>query len=140
MTRRAGISLALLALTTLVVPSVRGQTDPDVEAATRVVMSQLDAFRRDDYDTAYTFASAMIRDLFDRARFETMVRTGYPEIARSAAAFVAKSQAAPDGTLHLHLRIRGESGSAIEALYEMVREDGQWRINGVVTRPDPGTV
>jgi hypothetical protein len=42
------------------------------------------------------------------------------------------------------LRIRGASGSAIEALYEMVCEGlcegGQWKINGVVTRPDPGVV
>ena len=26
-------------------------------------------------------------------------------------------------------------GGAIEALYEIVREEDQWRINGVVTRP-----
>ncbi len=33
------------------------------------------------------------------------------------------------------MKIRGANGQAVEALYEMIWEDG-WRINGVATRPD----
>ena len=106
--------------------------------ATGIVMAQLDAFRRNDFDAAYTFASAMIRGMFDRAAFERMVRAGYPEIARSSAAHVTSSRSGSDATLYLIVKIRGENGAAIEALYELVREEGSFRINGVVTRPDDG--
>ena len=110
--------------------------DPDAEAAGRIVLQQLEAFRRDDYDTAFTFASAEIHQLFDRPRFEAMVRGGYPEIARSAAALITGSERGDGGRLYLLVRVRGANGQAIEAGYEMVLENGAWRINGVVARPD----
>jgi Domain of unknown function (DUF4864) len=139
MTRAATI-LAVVIVVTSAAPRVHGQAASDVEDATKVVMGQLEAFRRNDYDTAYTFASAMIRERFDRPAFEAMVKGGYPEIARSATAVVAGSQAAPDGSLALLVKIRGAGGRAIEAVYEMVREGGAWRINGVATRPDESTI
>ena len=103
-------------------------------------MKQLEAFRRGDFDTAYTFASAEIKEQFDREAFEQMVRGGYPEIARSTSATVAQSILAPDGTVYVTLKIRGSNGKSIEALYELVLQNGQWKINGVRSRPDPGQV
>jgi hypothetical protein len=112
------------------------QADPDAEAAGRVVMQQLDAFRRDDFEAAFAFASAEIHDLFDRPRFEAMVRGGYPEIARSVSALIGRATRGPNGRLYLAVRVRGANGQSIEAVYEMLLENGQWRINGVVTQPD----
>lgn len=132
----AAILLAGLLAPTIPVSTAAGQPDPDVKAATDVVMLQLEAFRRDDFDTAYIFASATIRELFDREAFERMVRNGYPEIARSVSAVVSGSALAPNGSVFLSLRIRGANGNRIEALYDLVREDGGFRINGVVTKPD----
>ena len=40
------------------------------------------------------------------------------------------------GELYLFVRVHGENGHAVEAVYEMVSEGGRWRINSVVTRPD----
>jgi hypothetical protein len=100
-------------------------------------MQQLDAFRRDDFDAAYAFASAEIRERFDRTRFEAMVRGGYPEIARSVFAAVAQGERGSNGHIYLVLKIRGANGVSIEAVYEMVSESGGWKINGVVTKPDP---
>jgi hypothetical protein len=102
------------------------------------VLRQLEAFRRDDYDAAYAFASEEIQRIFDRQAFEQMVRSGYPEIARSAFAHVAGSGGTPDGHAHVRVKIQGANGRSIEALYDLVWEGGRWRINGVVTRPDPG--
>ncbi len=116
--------------------AVPAQPDPDAEAAGRVVLQQLEAFRRDDFDAAFGFASEEIHQLFDVARFEAMVRGGYPEIARSASAFIDHATRGPAGRLYLLVRVRGANGQSIEAVYEMVRENGQWRINGVVTQPD----
>ena len=116
--------------------SAAAQADPDAEAAGRIVMQQLDAFRRDDFDTAFGFASAEIHELFDRPRFEAMVRTGYPEIARSVSAVIDGSERGPGGRLYLLVRVRGANGQRLQAVYDMVLEDGHWRINGVVARPD----
>jgi hypothetical protein len=134
MTRRGAVLLlALLVLG----PSVGApQGDADVKDAGGVIMQQLEAFRRDDFDTAFGFASDEIHQLFDRARFEQMVRGGYPEIARSASAVVDGVERVDGGRLYLFVRVRGENGRLVEAVYEMVREAGRWRINGVVTRPD----
>jgi Domain of unknown function (DUF4864) len=107
-------------------------------AAGDTVMRQLEAFRSGDYGLAYTFASSAIRQQFDLASFERMVMGGYPEIARSASAVVTDSQLDDDGSLLLHLTIRGLDGNAVDAVYRMVLEGSSWRISGVVTRPPSG--
>jgi len=134
-TASAVLLAALLALSPLA-GGAAAQRDPDVDEAGRVVMQQLDAFRRNDFQAAFTFASQTIHDLFDAARFEAMVRGGYPEIARSVRANIDGSKRGDAGELYLFLHVQGENGRAVEAVYEMVREGGGWRINGVVTRPD----
>jgi Domain of unknown function (DUF4864) len=112
---------------------------PSLEGtAAEPIFWQLEAFRRNDYDAAYAFASAEIRRLFDRRAFEQMVRRGYPEIAESTRARIADSQLAPDGHAYIRLKIRGANGQHVEAVYEMIQEGRAWKINGVVARPDPG--
>jgi hypothetical protein len=110
------------------------QARTDVKAAADVVLAQLEAFRRGDYDTAYTFASETIRQIFDRPHFEQMVRGGYPEIARSRSATVHRAAPTPDGRVYLSLRIVGANGRRVEAVYEMVQEADRWKIAGVVSR------
>lgn len=128
----AAVALAVLA------PALGAQPAADGTAASEPVLRQLEAFRRDDYDTAYTYASDEIRQRFDRASFERMVRGGYPEIARSTRAHVAGTRDAPDGRVLVVVKIRGDNGRQVQAIYEMVQDPGGWRINGVAVRPDPG--
>jgi hypothetical protein len=138
--RRTGLALlrAVLLVTGLALAPAHAQ--PSLEGtAAEPIFRQLEAFRNNDYDAAYAFASAQIRGLFDRGAFEQMVRRGYPEIAESTGARIADTQLAPDGHAYIRLKIRGANGQHVEAVYEMVREDGAWKINGVVARPaDPG--
>ena len=108
--------------------------------AREVIMRQLASFRVEDYRTAYSFASQEIQSLFDLSAFESMVKGGYPQIARSTDAWVTESNPAPNGRLYVRLRIRGTDGVFVQALYEMVWEESRWRINGVVTRPDAGAI
>ena len=136
----AWLFLALLARPGLAQAPAPPADPRAVQAASEPVMRQLEAFRRDDFDTAYSFASEEIQQRFDRARFEEMVRVGYPEIARSVFAVVAEGERAANGNVYLVLKIRGANGVSIEAVYEVVSEAGGWKINGVVTKPDPGTV
>ena len=130
----------LLALL-LLVPALPAQAQtPAPKEASEPVMKQLEAFRRGDFDTAYTFASSDIKQQFDRPAFEHMVKNGYPEIARSTFASIAGSTVAPNGHVYLQIKIRGANANTIEALYELVLESGQWKINGVTSKPDPGLV
>jgi hypothetical protein len=141
---KAAALVSLLVMAILPLTLARAQAPApgasEVQVAAEPVMKQLDAFRRGDFAAAYAFASAEIRQRFDRAHFEEMVRSGYPEIARSVFAVVADGERAPNGNVYLVLKIRGANGVSIEAVYEMVSEAGDWKINGVVTKPDPGAV
>jgi hypothetical protein len=109
------------------------------KAAAEPVVRQLDAFRREDYDAAYAFASEEVRLRFDRLHFEVMVRSDYPEIAQSTLADVLDTELQPGGRAYVKVRIRGANGQTIEALYELVWQ-GEWRINGVATRPASGVI
>jgi len=53
---------------------------------------------------------------------------------------VSRTKASPDGHVFVRVKIQGENGNSIEALYDMVQEGDGWRVNGVVTKPDPGMV
>jgi len=136
----AALALVLLLPLGLARAQAPGAGDQDVQAASEPILRQLDAFRRDDFAAAYTFASEEIRRRFDRAQFEAMVRGGYPEIARSVFAMIAEGERAPNGNVYLVLKIRGANGVSVEAVYEMVSETDGWKINGVVTKPDLGSV
>jgi uncharacterized protein DUF4864 len=133
---RSAVLLAAVLAALLLAGGAAAQRDPDIDEAGRVVLQQLEAFRRNDFETAFGFASRTIHDMFDAGRFEAMVRSGYPEIARSVRANIDGSTRGDAGELYLFLHVQGENGRAVEAVYEMIKEAGTWRINGVVTRPD----
>ena len=132
--KRIGLGVALVLLPLCAVAWAQADRS-DAKTAAAPVVQQLEAFRRGDFDTALTFASGMIKAQFDRQTFESMVRGGYPEIARSTFVAVTKTELESPGLAYVTVKIRGANGHAIEALYEMIWEDG-WRINGVATRPD----
>jgi hypothetical protein len=136
---RRRLALALLLLLTGATGLWAQTASTDAKAAAVPVVKQLEAFRRDDFDTAFTFASGTIQERFDRRNFEAMVRRGYPEIAQSTFAAVTKTELESPGLAYVTVKIRGANGQSIEALYEMVWED-DWKINGVATRPDASII
>jgi ABC-type transporter MlaC component len=138
--RRSTIVAALVLVLGGVAAPARGQGSSDAEKAVATVLQQLEAFRRNDFDAAYTFASAMIHQIFDRQRFEAMVRGGYPEIAHSTRALVLDRKLDTNGSVYVRLEIRGANGKIVDAIYELVWEDGAWKINAVVTRPVEGVL
>jgi len=98
-----------------------------------VIQQQLNAFNRDDYDTAYSFASRHIQAKFSRSEFEQMVKTGYRQIARSRRAVfdkIAFSDA--ENRAMASVTITGLDRITITANYRMVREDGKWKTDGVM--------
>jgi hypothetical protein len=137
--KRLVVGVAGLLVLSLCASAVAQADKTNPKSAAEPVVKQLEAFRRGDFDTAFTFASGMIRAQFDRQAFETMVRGGYPEIARSTFAAVMKTELESPGLAYVTVKIRGVNGQAVEALYELIWEEG-WKINGVATRPDAAGV
>ena len=101
----------------------------------RTVLDQLAAFRRGDWAAAYAFASSAIQAQFAPEAFRAMVTGGYAPIARSVSATVGRVEALDGQRGLVEVRVEGENGETIDALYELVEEQGAWRVHGVVTRP-----
>lgn len=114
----------------------------DRVAITEVIARQIDAFKRDDGVTAFSFASPSIRAKFGTAdTFMRMVRSGYPQVYRpSTTTFVGTD--AEGGRIVQRVLLTGPDGASVLALYFMERqEDGSWRIDGVqLVEPEGGTV
>jgi len=98
-----------------------------------VIQQQLNAFNREDYDTAYFFASRHIQTKFSRPEFEQMVKTEYRQIARSRQAVFDKIifSGVEDHAVAT-VTITGADRITITANYRMTLEDGRWKIDGVM--------
>ena len=132
--------MRLLALALLLgtVPAEAQGAEPQVTAMTRTVLDQLAAFRRGDWNAAYGYASGAIQAQFTPEAFRQMVTGGYSAIARSAHGTVLRTEVLDARRGLVELRVEGQDGETVDALYELVEESGAWRINGVVTRPVAG--
>ena len=111
---------------------------PEIEAT---IDAQIDAFLKDDLARAYSFASPGIQGLFgNHQRFGQMVRNGYPMVWRPADVRYLKLREVK-GALWQRVLIRDRAGGVHLLDYQMVRVDGNWRINGVhiLRKPDVGT-
>jgi hypothetical protein len=101
-----------------------------------VVQAQLVAFRKGDFEKAYSYASAEIRRRFDRAQFARMVRESYPAIANSQAARFGG--VFDDGRRAVvHAEIDSTVRRQVMFAYLLVREAGQWKISGVYEAETP---
>ncbi|KMW59042.1 hypothetical protein AIOL_004023 [Candidatus Rhodobacter oscarellae] len=96
-----------------------------------VISSQIEAFQRDDFATAFTFASPFIQRMFGSSeRFGAMVRNGYPMVWRPAdVTFSGQEQRGP--FTYQVVRIRDAEGQFHYLEYEMLQGENSWQINGV---------
>jgi hypothetical protein len=96
-----------------------------------VVESQLAAFRENDFTKAYGHASASIKNRFPPPAFEQMVKSQYPVIAHSKAALFGVILDNSDEAV-VNVRIEAEPEGTADYRYLMKRENGDWKIQGVV--------
>ena len=95
-----------------------------------IIRKQLEAFRRDDFVTAYTFAAEGIKSQFPLSAFEKMVRVGYPLIAKSNDAVFGLTLDDGDHAV-VTVRITGPDQVAGTYQYLLERTGKDWRIAGV---------
>ncbi|WP_050929581.1 DUF4864 domain-containing protein [Aestuariivita boseongensis] len=106
----------------------------DIEAT---IGAQLEAFKADDFDQAFTYASPTIQGLFQTPEnFGRMVRGGYPMVWRPAdVQYLELRETA--GFLFQKVMITDADGAIHVLEYQMVELDGAWKINGVRILANP---
>lgn len=106
----------------------------DIEAT---ISAQLEAFKVDDFDQAFTYASPTIQGLFRTPEnFGNMVRGGYPMVWRpSEVTYLELKETA--GFLFQRVMITDAEGAVHLLEYQMVEMDGAWKINGVRLLANP---
>ena len=126
---------ALLALISSFAANVQAQ-DVEVSAADRqaiqsIIQSQVDAFRRDDGEAAFGYATPEIQRMFGTSEiFIDMVRQGYQPVYRPRV-FDFAEIVTLDGQPTQKVRVIGPDGRPVNAFYPMRRlPDGTWRIDG----------
>ncbi|MGD9509589.1 MAG: DUF4864 domain-containing protein [Geminicoccaceae bacterium] len=105
----------------------------DAEAIRSVVEHQLQAFRADDGQQAFSYASPAIQSIFKNAdTFMSMVRAGYRPIYRPREVEF-RDLVAVEGRWTQRVLVVGPDGVPVVAQYVMEKQpDGSWRIDGCV--------
>jgi len=111
----------------------------DVEVTRQIIDEQIQAFLKDDAETAYSFAAPGVQARFpDKDKFFEMVKKNYQPVYHPGNYAFGRSKTIGDGEMILHeVIITGTDGKEWKALYKMVRQpDGTYRIGGVAIIPE----
>lgn len=102
--------------------------NPEIEAT---ITGQFDAFRAEDVEGAWAYASPTIQDLFGSAgNFARMVEQAYPMVWMPGAVDFIDLQSF-GGVLVQRVQVIDAQGNAHYLGYQMVETGEGWRINGV---------
>jgi hypothetical protein len=132
--RLLALLLPLLPMALAVVPAAAQDTalsDADRAAIREVIGRQVEAFRCDDGESAFGFASPGIRRMFGTSEiFMDMVRQGYQPVYRPRV-FDFREIVDLGGQPAQKVHVVGPDGRPVTAFYPMTRlPDGSWRIDG----------
>jgi len=111
-------------------------SDVDRAAIRQAITGQIDAFKADDADRAFSFATPTIQDRFgDASRFVAMVKRGYMPVYRPRQVeFTDLLDVRGQPTQRLV--VTGPDNDVFSAYYMMEQQiDGSWRISGCILRP-----
>lgn len=128
-TRRAGRP------TFEVAPKQRAATKDERQGAVRSIQAQLDAFRRDDYQSAVRYQSqALRRNFASTAAFQEVIQMAYPQFARYKSVTFGTVTAQGEGKatqVLVPINLVGQDGVKVQATYIMVKEKDIYCVNGV---------
>ncbi len=129
----------LLAIALLIAsPATADETLPPDPLIQGTIQSQIDAFRKDDFATAFSFASPSIQGMFGTAEnFGLMVRQGYPMVWRPADVRMMELREVA-GNLWQRVMVTDQGGRTYLLDYMMVQTNEGWQINAVQLLPSVG--
>jgi hypothetical protein len=111
-------------------------TKADWNSIREVIQAQIDAFRQDNGELAFSYAAPGIREQFKTAEnFMRMVKTGYSAVYRPASvAFVDTT--VEDGIPIQVVQFSDSAGAVWIGVYAMQRQpDKSWKVNGCELAP-----
>lgn len=101
------------------------------EPIQNTIQSQIDAFLKDDFETAFEYASPNIKGIFGSAeRFGQMVSQGYPMVHRPSAVEMLDLREI-EGRLWQRVLVTDAAGRGHLLEYQMIETAEGWKINGV---------
>jgi len=111
----------------------------DIAEIRNIIIGQLDAFKADDAEKAFSFAAPNIRRIFRTPEiFLHMVRKSYQSVYRPQS-FEFRPVQRIDGNVVQPLAVVGPSGISETALYVMeAQPDGSWKIGACILAQEPG--
>lgn len=107
------------------------------EAVRASVSAQLAALQREDFAAAYAWAAEGIRRRFTEPVFAAMIRRGYPGLPGHVSAELGVVRDSGDGRASVVATVRPERGPSVRYRYLLQREEGRWRVAGVLVDERP---
>lgn len=104
----------------------------------QTIGAQIEAFRVDDFASAFTHASPSIQAIFGTPEnFGAMVKKGFPMVWRPRdVRYLELAEKA--GAWWQKVLVRDARGASHVLLYRMIEQDGAWKISGVQILRAPG--
>ena len=99
-----------------------------------VISSQIEAFRKGDAPTAYSYAGAGFQQNFPNPRYflHAIIASGYAPIVLSKDHSFGGFEQKDEGTVVQVVQFVGPRQEMFRAIYRVVEEEGGWRVQGVM--------
>lgn len=122
------VSVVFGALVTLFAAFAASAQQDEIEST---ITRQFDAFKADDFEGAFQFASPNLQQLFQSPEnFKRMITTGYPMVQRPAEVTYLELREIA-GSLWQKVQIIDGKGFSHLLDYQMIQTEAGWRIASV---------
>lgn len=107
--------------------------EAEVTSAQNTISSQIEAFKADQNDKAFSFADPTIATMFPTVEaFMAMVESGYKPVQKPEQYSFGRSKELGDRQIMQEVLVTGPDGKDYMAVYQLIRQpDGSWKISGV---------
>jgi len=121
-------------------PAIAQDADADPSAWQAAVSGQIEAFRLENAEAAYYFASAPFHTTFPSADafYAAIVGSGYAPIGESRTHSFGSYTVQADATVLQQVNLVGTDQSLYGAVYQLTEEPEGWRVLGVQLLKQPG--
>ncbi|MBW3637834.1 MAG: DUF4864 domain-containing protein [Armatimonadetes bacterium] len=112
-------------------PQWKTATPTQRSAGGAAIRSQLDAFKKGQWDKAVSFQSATLqRNFASTAAFRAMMERTYPQFIRFKTVSFGPARAAGP-YVQIAVKLTGSDGATTDAIYTLVKEKAGYRVDGV---------